>query len=177
MLITFVAPTPNCFPYPDTDIVQIRRATSADIPQIRKLEEQAATAAHWTQAQYESLFSPQPPARVVLVATNHPTESPVLGFVVARCLPEQWEIENIVVDVAARHRGVASALTRALLSQARAAGATSMILEVRESNQPALQLYENIGFSLEGRRKAYYHRPTEDALLFRLPLQSRNKFS
>ena len=176
MRTTFVALMPNCFPCPNTDIVRIRRATSADIPQIRKLEEQAATAAHWTQAQYESLFSSQPPARVVLVATNDPTAL-VLGFVVARCLPDQWEIENIVVDEAARQRGLASSLTRELVSQARVAGAASLLLEVRESNQSALQLYESIGFILEGRRKAYYHRPTEDALLFRFSLQSRNKFS
>lgn len=167
---------PNCFPSPNTDIVRIRRASPADLPRIRQLESQAATAAHWTETQYESLFSSQPPFRVVLVATNDPTESRVLGFVVARCLPDQWELENIVVDEVSRQKGLASLLTRELVSQACAAGATWLTLEVRESNQPALQLYESIGFSLEGRRKNYYHDPTEDALVCRLPLQSCDKF-
>ena len=177
MRTTFVALMPNCFPCPNTDIVRIRRATFADIPQIRELEEQAATAAHWTQAQYDSLFSPNAPARIVLVATSEPIERQVLGFLVARCLTDEWEIENIAVHEAAGRRGIASSLITELANRARESGAASLTLEVRETNQPALQLYESIGFSLEGRRKSYYHRPTEDALLFRLPLQSRNKFS
>ena len=165
--------------------MRIRRATSADIPQIRKLEDRATTAAHWTQGQYDSLFSSDAPARVVLVATSEaatsevatsePVESLVLGFLVARCLLDEWEIENVVVDEAARRRGVGSSLVRQLAAEARAAGAAAVILEVRESNAPAQQLYESIGFSIEGRRKDYYYGPTEDALLFRLPLQSCNK--
>ena len=156
--------------------MRIRRATSADIPQIRKLESQAATAAHWTQAQYDSLFSPTAPARVVFVATLEPTESQVLGFLVARRLAEEWEIENVVVDETARRQGIASALIGKLVNQARASDSASLTLEVRETNRPALQLYEKIGFTREGRRQDYYHNPKEDALLLRLPLQACDKF-
>ena len=61
-----------------------------------------------------------------------------------------------------------SSLVRELLAEARAAGAASVILEVRESNRPALRLYESIGFKPEGRRKNYYQDPAEDALLYRI---------
>ena len=38
-------------------------------------------------------------------------------------------------------------------------------LEVRESNIPAIRLYEKFGFKEEGRRKNYYTAPTEDAII------------
>ncbi len=64
---------------------------------------------------------------------------------------------------------------RKLLTEARRDGATSVILEVRESNRPAVRLYESIGFRLEGRRNKYYRDPTEDALLLRIPLRTCDK--
>src|SRR5271165_5383147 len=145
--ITSDAPTPSSSPCPNTDNVQIRPATPADIPRIRQIEQQAATAAHWTTDQYESL-----------------------------CLPDDWEIESVVVDESARRRGIGSLLIRELLGRAVAAGATAVMLEVRESNAPARQLYEKIGFIQEYRRKDYYSGPFEHAIVYRLPLQNCDKF-
>ena len=44
-------------------------------------------------------------------------------------------------------------------------------LEVRESNHTARQLYEKSGFHLDNRRRAYYHLPEEDALVYRYSFQ------
>ena len=38
-------------------------------------------------------------------------------------------------------------------------------LEVRPSNHAAIALYEGFGFEVVGRRKNYYDKPSEDALL------------
>ena len=38
-------------------------------------------------------------------------------------------------------------------------------LEVRKSNQPAIGLYEKLGFTRDGLRKNYYENPIEDAVL------------
>jgi [ribosomal protein S18]-alanine N-acetyltransferase len=166
---------PNSSLFPNTDNVQIRPATPADILRIRQLEEQTLTAAHWTQTQYDSLFAPDAPARAVLVATDEPSQLPIAGFLVSLCLPDEWEIENVVVEVPERRKGLGSLLIRELLNQAEIAGAVSVILEVRESNAPAVQLYEKLGFKIEGRRPAYYQYPVEDALLYRFPLQKCDK--
>ena len=40
-----------------------------------------------------------------------------------------------------------------------------LTLEVRQSNAPAIALYESMGFLPEGRRKNFYRQPTEDAIL------------
>ena len=44
------------------------------------------------------------------------------------------------------------------------------ILEVRESNTPAIRLYEKLGFQLLGIRKNFYSSPREAALIYKLDL-------
>ena len=41
------------------------------------------------------------------------------------------------------------------------------VLEVRESNIPAIKLYESFGFELLGKRKNFYSNPTEAALIYK----------
>ena len=153
----------------------IRRATVADLPHLRRLEAQAPTAAHWDSSQYEALFAAEVPQRIALVATREFKVELVVAFLIAHCSNDEWEIENIVVDENERQVGIGSALVRHLAAEAAASGAVSLLLEVRESNIPARRLYEKIGFRVEGRRKNYYRSPDEDAILYRLPLQSCDK--
>ena len=155
--------------------MQVRRAIPSDIPQIRKLGKQAATAAHWTAEQYETMFSPEALERVALVACDDSGEATMHGFLIGRCLSEEWEIENVVVDADRRRQGIARTLIEELTGAAGSAGALSVILEVRESNLPAVRLYENMGFKEDGRRRDYYQNPAEDALLYRLTLHFCDK--
>ena len=41
------------------------------------------------------------------------------------------------------------------------------LLEVRESNRPALELYRSMGFAPVALRRNYYSQPLEDALVLR----------
>lgn len=144
-------------------MVRVRPATAADLPAMIAVEHHAATASHWSEREYRRAFEPGTPERVVLVAE----EGAVLGFLVARLMGEEWEIENLAVSGPAQRRGLGSRLVGELLNRARARGARSVFLEVRESNQAARLLYEKWDFRPAGRRKAYYSAPAEDALLFR----------
>ena len=45
-----------------------------------------------------------------------------------------------------------------------------VFLEVRESNEPALALYQGQGFRIAGTRRGYYRSPEEDALVLRLEI-------
>nr|MCU0626508.1 GNAT family N-acetyltransferase [Gemmatimonadaceae bacterium] len=51
-----------------------------------------------------------------------------------------------------------------------AAGCEAIWLEVRVSNAAARALYERRGFTLVGRRRGYYRKPVEDALVLRRSL-------
>jgi ribosomal-protein-alanine N-acetyltransferase len=151
-------------------LVLIRTASPDDVPAIRALEQQADTAAHWAERDYDALFADDAPARIVLVATDLNDVAAVLGFLIARCAADGWEMENVVVGPKERNRGIASEMMRELLTRAREAAATSVLLEVRESNAAARRLYEKLGFSVQGRRRQYYRDPNEDALLLQLPI-------
>jgi ribosomal-protein-alanine acetyltransferase len=93
-----------------------------------------------------------------------------MGFVVARCADDEWEIENVVVAPEQWRRGLGSALVRQLVQEARRSGAASVLLEVRESNAAARGLYEKIGFNQIGRRPDYYRELPEDALLLKISI-------
>jgi len=155
--------------------MRIRRANPADTSSVRQLEQRSDTASHWSAAQYDALFEFGAQARLVLVAIDESAEPLLQGCLVARCLPEEWEIENVIVAKQHRGCGVGASLVQQLLADARTAGVSSVILEVRESNLPALRLYESIGFKPEGRRSNYYQHPIEDAVLYRILLQTCDK--
>jgi ribosomal-protein-alanine N-acetyltransferase len=155
----------------------IRSATPADIPVIIGLEQQCATAAHWTVEQYRQAFQSGSATRVVLVAESPvtPASRPdvlrdVVGFLVARHLAAEWELENIVVAPTARRQGLGKRLLEALFSAVRETNGGPVFLEVRESNAAARSLYERSGFEQTGRRKGYYADPVEDAVLYRCAL-------
>ena len=95
-------------------------------------------------------------------------ETCVQGFLVARSIDAEWEIENLGVASNLRRHGTGTALTREFLRVARAEGSTTVLLEVRESNTAAREFYLKLGFVQDGRRKAYYRNPNEDAINYRL---------
>ena len=151
-------------------VVLIRLAILDDVPFMRALEEQFASAAHWARRDYDALFAPCAPARIALVAVNESEVMQLHGFVIARCALDEWEIENVVVARDHQRLGIGARLIRELLMRAHAGGATWVLLEVREANLAARRLYEKLGFSECGRRVNYYRDPTEDALLLRISI-------
>jgi len=144
--------------------IKIRDATRADIPAMLELEQHAATAAHWTMADYERIFSETSVRRVALVLEQ---KEKVAGFVVARVVGEEWELENIAIAGPARRHGLGTRLVGELLDLARHQGAAAIFLEVRESNHAARSLYEKWAFVESGRRAGYYESPVEDAVLYK----------
>ena len=140
----------------------VRAATSADIAAMMALETHAVTAAHWSRQQYERLFAAGEPRREVLIIER----DGVQGFVVARAVDKEWEIENMAVSGSARRHGLGTRLLGEFLDRARVAGAEMVFLEVRESNHAARGLYEKWAFVQSGRRKGYYRGPEEDAITY-----------
>lgn len=84
---------------------------------------------------------------------------------------DEGQITNVAVHPDHRHRGLGTAIVRALLRHAQNERLASVTLEVRASNAAALTLYKNEGFVEVGRRKGFYTRPTEDALIMEIKLK------
>ncbi|RLE67442.1 MAG: hypothetical protein DRJ43_07425 [Thermoprotei archaeon] len=71
---------------------------------------------------------------------------------------------SIAVHPEWRRRGVGKRLMLQLLEKMRRMGVRWVRLEVRVSNEAAINLYRRLGFSIEGVLKGYY-RDGEDAYL------------
>ncbi len=142
----------------------VRPATAADIPVMMALERGAATAAHWMPAEYERIFTLGQTPRVALLIHEG---GEVLGFLVARALGSDWEIENVAIAAEARRRGLGLRLISEFLNVAHSRSASAVFLEVRESNIAARALYQKAAFRQVGRRQAYYNHPVEDAVVYR----------
>jgi [ribosomal protein S18]-alanine N-acetyltransferase len=140
-------------------LMSIRPATLDDVPAILALEQAAPSAAHWSSEQYKCRVHDG----YIFVAER---SGKIGGFLCARVVRDEWEIENVMVDQEIRRHGVGAELMRALLEKWEQRAGTTVLLEVRESNLPARALYTKYGLSEVGRRRAYYREPIEDAVLY-----------
>lgn len=91
----------------------------------------------------------------------------VIGYGIMSVAAGEAHLLNLVLSESARRMGNGRRLLEHLMEIARLAGAEGVYLEVRPSNERALQLYERAGFQLLGRRRGYYRARagTEDAVV------------
>jgi ribosomal-protein-alanine N-acetyltransferase len=140
-------------------IFQPRALASADIQAILAIQSTAPEIAQWSAADYAQVAAGAMAGWVV------PAESGLAGFLVVRRVAGDLEILNFAVLVSARRKGIGSALLRQALGWAKSFSSEKAFLEVRASNQSALDFYLCHHFQISGRRPRYYANPAEDALL------------
>ncbi len=88
------------------------------------------------------------------------------GFLCSWLVDGELQVQNLATLPALRRKGIAVRLLEHVIARSRAVGLTSIWLEVRISNAPAIALYKRFGFSACGTRTAYYP-DGEDALLMK----------
>ncbi len=149
--------------------VRIRSLKELDVDRLEEIARGLSQAPQWARSVYASLAGGVDRERVVLVAEDA-RRGLIAGFVVARLIPPEAELESIAVAEEFQRRGVAQELFMALALELGRKGVAEILLEVREGNGAALGLYRSLGFLEEGRRRGYYGDPIEDAVLMRLKL-------
>jgi ribosomal-protein-alanine N-acetyltransferase len=132
--------------------MNVRAATVEDLAAIAEIQARSPEASQWEPASYLKYDC------TVAIDTR------VLGFLVTRETAQgEREILNLAVAPSQRRRGVARALLQAELAREK----TQWLLEVRASNQSALELYRNAGFRVTGRRESYYSNPLEPGIVMK----------
>jgi ribosomal-protein-alanine N-acetyltransferase len=140
----------------------IRPANFADAAALAAIERRSFSDPWPLEGFREVLGMPGTVALVMLDA-----EVPV-GYFLAREILGTAEVLNLAVVPELRGRGLGATLLDAGLDAVRARGGSEVFLEVRASNAVAQRLYASRAFRTEGRRRGYYRRPDEDALVLRL---------
>ncbi len=138
--------------------LDIRRLTYADLPELMAIERRAFPTP-WSMAMFVLELSK--PAGVCLAALR---DRRMLGYLICSRYDTVWHIMNVAVDPEERRRGIATAMLEDLLRRIDSRTAR-FTLEVRESNRPAIELYERYGFRAAGRRRRYYQDNGEDAVV------------
>ena len=99
---------------------------------------------------------------------DNATMNDIVGYIGMYLSFDEGDITNVAVAPAFRKKGYGEALVTAAKDAAKAAGAESIFLEVRQSNEPARSLYKKLGFEELGIRKKFYEHPVEDAIIMKV---------
>ncbi len=138
----------------------LRRLRPEDVEQVVEIEREAFTTP-WQADTFASLLDREGVELVVLAEPD----GTVVGYAVLWCILDQGELANIAIVPAGRSEGLGGRLLEHVMKLARGRGVDRVYLEVRASNRAAAALYARSGFVEVGRRKGYYDRPKEDALV------------
>ena len=98
----------------------------------------------------------------------------VTGYGIMSIAAAEAHLLNLCVHPSSQRMGYGRKLLNAVLAKAQDTGADKVFLEVRPSNQRALQLYYSVGFEQIGIRPAYYQADhgREDAVILAVALRS-----
>lgn len=135
----------------------VREMTAADIEAVARLEAQIFSVP-WTAQGFADTLHREDILFLVAYEKNR-----LAGYAGVYCTADEGEITNVAVAPSARRRGVARALMHTLIGMLADRQIFRIVLEVRTSNEPAIRLYEQNGFSVVGTRKNFYEKPVEDA--------------
>lgn len=137
----------------------IRSFSPSDVDAILRLQAGISSSSAWAADDYLDLAG-----KGLLLVAGTLTPTPVVaGFAAWRLVAEEAELLNLAVAPAFHRQGAGRALMAASLNALQLKNATSLFLEVRPLNLPAISLYKKYDFKLLHIRPAYYRNPVEDA--------------
>ncbi|NCB74610.1 MAG: ribosomal-protein-alanine N-acetyltransferase [Clostridia bacterium] len=125
--------------------------------------ENACFSLPWTLEQLEAQMRAD--NCIFIAAVND--DGALMGYIGLMFVLDEGYISNVAVAPDYRRRGVADALITELIERTKKR-LSFLTLEVRESNLAAIRLYSKHGFEQVGKRKNYYDKPKEAALLMTL---------
>lgn len=139
--------------------MNITRMKENDLEQVAAIEWEAFSQP-WTKQGFLDAINNE--NTLYLVAEENHS---VLGYLGLWQSFEEADITNVAVRADCRRKGVAHCLLEETKRLAAERGITTLTLEVRVSNEPAIRLYEKCGFRSLGVRPGFYEKPREDAMI------------
>jgi [ribosomal protein S18]-alanine N-acetyltransferase len=141
----------------------LARLAVEDIPSLKPLEDQVQLA-FWGQDNYRRFLKEYPEyfgCKAVMLV--HPDQHSLIGFFLARSIYDSLEILKIGVFPEYQKLGIGTQLMESAYAEGIRRGCNRCFLEVRKSNQNAIQFYHDHNFRIAGTRLNYYTDPIEDA--------------
>ncbi len=141
----------------------IRPATAPDLEGVLAIERQSFPSP-WSHQNFATELA-NCHSRFLVAGPDPPAPWEVWGYIVFWLVIDEMHLLNLAVHPSHRRRGIARRLLIHALALARRRRCVVAWLEVRPSNQPALNLYRSLGFTQISSRPRYYTDTGEDALI------------
>ena len=145
-------------------LANFREASIDDIPQIIEIMNRGYHQ-NWDSSYYKNLIS-DGNSFVYVLSLNEK----IVGFITGKKSHDICDIYIIIVDIKYRKQGFANLLLSKTITELSNLKITEFFLEVAETNNQAINLYQKNGFIAVNRRIGYYKisNETTDAIVYRL---------
>jgi len=141
----------------------VARLTVADVPSLQPLEDEVQLA-FWGKDNYRRFLEEYPEYfGCKAVVSSGSGKEALIGFFLARSIYDSLEILKVGVLPGYQRQGIGTELMETAYAEGLRRGCNRCFLEVRKSNQIAIQFYYNHNFRIAGTRLNYYTDPVEDA--------------
>jgi ribosomal-protein-alanine N-acetyltransferase len=142
----------------------VRKMTSEDLSAVMALE-QASFRNPWSAELLKRELGHDWSTILLLEEPLPAGERRLLGISIFWIVHDEVHVLNVATAPEHRRRGVARSLMEATLVEGRVRNCALATLEVRRSNEPAINLYKSFGFRQVGVRPNYYADEGEDAIV------------
>ncbi len=142
-------------------MIELRRLQLRDLSAIEEIERRSYPTP-WSRSMFAGELAK--PTSICLGAYHVESER-LAGYLIVSRYVDAWHVMNIAVSPDYRRHGIAKRLLGELFGLTAGDGQRGYTLEVRVSNNDAIQLYEGMGFRSRGVRRGYYTDNREDALI------------
>ena len=141
--------------------IYITKMNTDDIEEVVHIEEEAYGEHHWAKSSFYDEMNNNL-AKYYCAKTSDGT---LVAYAGTWNIIDEAHITTIAVKPDYMRKHIGEALIVKILEDCYASKLKYLTLEVRESNVPAIKLYEKYGFSSLGTRKGYYQDNNENALI------------
>ena len=141
--------------------IEIHKMTTDDVDSVIKIQQESKLSP-WSFEDYENEIA-RDDSFSVIAKINQQT----VGFLVSRFIKKEnfAELYNIGVGLSFRRKKIGNAMLKEFIDFCDSENLEKIFLEVRESNETAIEFYLKNNFAVIGKRKNFYSNPTENAIL------------
>jgi [ribosomal protein S18]-alanine N-acetyltransferase len=143
--------------------MQIREMKESDLEEVLEIEKRSF-ADPWSRRLFRETLAFPHSVNFVLTGGS----GALLGYINFYLIGDEAHMLNLAIHPDSRKKGLATQLLSHAIAFLKSRNAAEVFLEVRESNREAIDLYKKFGFQFIGRRKRYYVKTNEDALVMHL---------
>lgn len=149
--------------------INISEMTESDIDTVAQIEKDNFSEP-WSEDSFKSQINKDYAINYVVRYLSKP-----VGYICCDSILGEVNINTVAVDKDFRCLGLGTKLMQKVIHWCKDNNSVLLTLEVRESNKSAISLYKKHGFEIIGKRKNFYSKPNEDALIMTKNFNGDNK--